>query len=103
MCDVLSFSVVSESLQPHGLELTRLLCPWDFPGKNTGVDCHFLLQDLPNPGIETVSLTSPTLAGEFFTTVPPKKPKSTYNLTKLKKKKRKEVLAELSGNTKFCQ
>ena len=29
---------------PQGLWLTRLLCPWDFPGKNTGVGCHFLLQ-----------------------------------------------------------
>ena len=30
----------------------RLLCPWDFPGKNTGVGCHFLLQGfLPNPGL----------------------------------------------------
>ena len=28
----------------HGLQLTRLLCSWDFPGKNTGVVCHFLLQ-----------------------------------------------------------
>ena len=35
----LSRSVVSDSLQP-----ARLLCPWDFPGKNTGVGCHFLLQ-----------------------------------------------------------
>ena len=34
---VLSSSVVSDSLQPHGLQLTRFLCPWDFPGKNTGV------------------------------------------------------------------
>ena len=32
------------SLQPYGLKPTRLLCPWDFPGKNTGVGCHFLLQ-----------------------------------------------------------
>ena len=39
----LSCSVVSDSLQPHGLEPTRLLCPWDFPGENTGVGCHFLL------------------------------------------------------------
>ena len=37
-------SVVSNSLQPHGLYPTRLLCPWDFSGKNTGVGCHFLLQ-----------------------------------------------------------
>ena len=31
-------------LQPHGVQSTRLLCPWDLPGKNTGVGCHFLLQ-----------------------------------------------------------
>ena len=31
-------------MQPHGLWPTKLLCPWDFPGKNTGVGCHFLLQ-----------------------------------------------------------
>ena len=37
--------------------------------------CHFLLQDLPNPGIEPASLTSPALAGRFFTTEPPGKPK----------------------------
>ena len=37
-------SVVSDSLGPHGLQPTRLLCPWDFPGKATGTDCHFLLQ-----------------------------------------------------------
>ena len=39
-------SVVSDSLQPHELQPTRLLCPWDFPGKNTGVGCHFLLQGI---------------------------------------------------------
>ena len=39
-----SHSVVSDSLWSHGLEPTRLLCPWDSPGKNTGVGCHFLLQ-----------------------------------------------------------
>ena len=35
---------MSNSLQPHGLQPTSLLRPWDFPGKNTGVGCHFLLQ-----------------------------------------------------------
>ena len=39
-----SRSVVSDSLQPQGLEPSRLLCPWDSPGKNTGVGCYFLLQ-----------------------------------------------------------
>jgi len=37
-------SVVSDSVRPHGLQPTRLLRPWDSPGKNTGVGCHFLLQ-----------------------------------------------------------
>ena len=41
---VLSHPVVSHSLRPHELYPTRLLCPWDFPGKNTGMGCHFLLQ-----------------------------------------------------------
>ena len=38
-----SHSVVSDSLWPHGLQPTRLLSPWDFPGKSTGVGCHCLL------------------------------------------------------------
>ena len=38
-----SCSVVSDSLQPHGLQPTRLLHPWDSPGKSTGVGCHCLL------------------------------------------------------------
>ena len=38
-----SRSVVSNSLRPHGLQPTRLLCPWYFPGKSTGVGCHHLL------------------------------------------------------------
>ena len=33
-------------LRPPGLYPTRLLCPWNFPGKNTGVGCHFLLQEI---------------------------------------------------------
>ena len=36
-----SGSVVSDSLRPHGLQPTKLLCPWDFPGKTTGVGCHY--------------------------------------------------------------
>ena len=34
------------SLRPHGLYPARLLRSWNFPGKNTGVDCHFLLQGI---------------------------------------------------------
>ena len=44
-------SVVSSSVRPCGLQSARLLCPWDFPGKNTGVGCHFLIQGIfPNQG-----------------------------------------------------
>ena len=38
-----SRSVVSDSSRPHGLQPSRLLHPWDFPGKSTGVGCHCLL------------------------------------------------------------
>ena len=37
---------MSDSLQPCGLQSTRLLCPWNFPGRDTIVDCHFLLQGI---------------------------------------------------------
>ena len=46
ICCVLSHSVMSDSLQTFGLQPTRLLCPWDFPGKSTGAGCHFLLQGI---------------------------------------------------------
>ena len=42
-----SCSVVSDSSWPHGLQPTRLLRPWDSPGKSTGVGCHCLLQLTP--------------------------------------------------------
>ena len=38
--------VMPNSLRSHGLQPTRLLCTWDFPGKNTGVGSHFLLQGI---------------------------------------------------------
>ena len=45
--------------------------PWKFPGKNTGVGCHFLLWgNLPDSGMETVSLAFPALARGFFTPEP---------------------------------
>ena len=40
------FSRVRLFLRPYELQLTRLLCPWDSPDKNTGVDCHFRLQGI---------------------------------------------------------
>ena len=46
-----SRSVMSDSSQPHGVQPTRLLCPWDFPGKSTWVGCHCLLLPFPTEGI----------------------------------------------------
>ena len=55
---------MSNSLWPHGLEPTRLLCPWNSPGKNTGVGCHALLQGSSQPRDWTqVSC----FVGRFFT------------------------------------
>ena len=52
MCVCVSCSVVSESLRSHGLQRTRFLCPWDFPGKNTGVGSLSLLQGIfPTQGL----------------------------------------------------
>ena len=53
---MLCCSVGSNSLQPYGPWPTRLLCPWDSPGKNIGVGCYFLLQGIfltqgSNPGL----------------------------------------------------
>ena len=53
-----SRSVVSNSSQPHGLQPTRLLCPWDFPGKSTGVGCRCLLRQI---------LCNPNKNSSFFT------------------------------------
>ena len=43
---MLSRSVASDYLQPHGLQFIKLFCPWNSPSQNTGVDCHFLLQGI---------------------------------------------------------
>ena len=43
---VLIHSFVSSSLQSPEQQPNRLLCPWNFPGKNIEVDCHFLIQGI---------------------------------------------------------
>ena len=65
-----SLSVVSVSLWPYGLWPTSLLHPWNFPGKNTGVGCHFLLQGIFQiPGTE---LRSPALQADSLPCEPPR-------------------------------
>ena len=71
----LSCSVASDSLGPTGVQPARLLCPWNFPWQEY---CSGLLfpspGDLPDQGIEPVS---PALAGGFFTSEPPGKPRQS--------------------------
>ena len=57
--------VMSESLQPHELQPTRFLCPWDSRGQNTGVGCEIF-----SPGLFLTqeSLMAPALAGRFLST-----------------------------------
>ena len=47
---------MSESSRPHGLQPTRLLHPWDFPGKSTGVGCHCLLHKQSNHDVKTIKI-----------------------------------------------
>ena len=53
---------MSDSVQPHRQQLTRLRRPWDSPGKNTGVGCHFLLQRLKMKSESEVTQSYPTLS-----------------------------------------
>ena len=59
-------SVVSDSSGPHGLSPTRLLCPWDFPKKNTRVSgLPFPFPgDLPDSGVKPTSPVSPALQAD---------------------------------------
>ena len=75
-CVVLSHSVMSDSLGPHGLYPTRLLCPWDSPGKNTGMGCHTLFQGIfPTQGSNP---ESPALPADSLPSEPPGKLPNTW-------------------------
>ena len=65
----------STSLWPHELQPTRLLCPWDSPGKNTGVGCHALLQGIfPTQGLNLSLLHLLHRQAGSLPLVPPEKP-----------------------------
>ena len=53
---------MSNSVRPHRWQPTRIPRPWDSPGKNTGVGCHFLLQGMKVKSESEVSQSCPTLA-----------------------------------------
>ena len=69
-CCCLVTSVVSDSVQPHRWQPIRLPCPWDSPGKNTGVGCHFLLQCMKLKSESEVAELCPTLSDPMDCSLP---------------------------------
>ena len=67
---LLSPSVMYDSVQPHRRQPTRLPCPWDSPGKNTGVGCHFLLQCMKVKSESEVAQSCPTLSDPMDYSLP---------------------------------
>ena len=63
-------SVVSDSVRPHRWQPTRLPCPWDSPGKISGVDCHFLLQCIQVKSESEVAQSCPTLSDPLDCSLP---------------------------------
>ena len=61
---------MSESVQPHRRQPTRLPCPWDSPGKNTGVGCYFLLQCMEVKSESEVAQSCPTLSDPMDCSLP---------------------------------
>ena len=53
---------MSDSVRPHRRQPTRLPCPWDSPGKNTRVGCHFLLQCMKVKSESEVAQSCPTVS-----------------------------------------
>src|SRR5574337_393109 len=58
-------TLLSDSVRPHRWQPTRIPCPWDSPGKSTGVGCHFLLQCMKVKSESEVAQSCPTLADQI--------------------------------------
>ena len=69
-CCCLVASVVSDSVWTHRQQPTRLPCPWDSPGKNTGVGCHFILQCMKGKSESEVAQSCPTLSDPMDCSLP---------------------------------
>ena len=73
---------VSNSLRPHGLQPARLLCPWDTPGKNTGVGCYALLQGIfPTQGSNLCLLCVLYWQADSLPLAPPGKPSGSNSFS----------------------
>ena len=89
---------MSDSVRPHRRQPTRLPRPWDSPGKNSGLGCHFLLQCIKVKSESEVAQSCPTLSDpmdcsppgspsmgfsrqEYWSGVPLPSPRSDFSLT----------------------
>ena len=63
-------SVLSDSVRPHRRQPARLPYPWDSPGNNTGVGCHFLLQCMKVKSESAVTQSCPTLSDPMDCSLP---------------------------------
>ena len=61
---------MADSVRPQRQQPTRLPCPWDSPGKNTGVDCHFLLQCMKVKSESEIAQSCPTLSDPMDCSLP---------------------------------
>ena len=61
---------MSDSVRPHRQQPTSLRRPWDSPGKNNGMGCHFLLQRMKVKGKSEVAQSCPTLRGPMDCSLP---------------------------------
>ena len=61
---------MSDSVRPHRRQPTRLRRPWDSPGKNTGVGCHFFLQCMKVKSESEVAQSCPTLSDPMDCSLP---------------------------------
>ena len=100
---------MSDSVRPHRWQPTRLPCPWDSPGKNTGVGCHFLLQCIkvkvkvqslsrarPSVSPWTAAFQAPPSMGfsrqEYWSRVPLPSPHPLYTSPSFIKSEKKRLL-----------
>ena len=100
---VLTCSVTSNSLRPHELWPTRLLCPWDFPGKNAGAGCHFLLlqEIFPTQGTSLCLLRLLYWQAGSLPLALPGKPKLSLRPATLFSASCLSVTSNLSSKTQF--
>ena len=76
-----SCQVMSDSFATPWTVTLQALCPWDVPGKNTGVGCHFLLQGIFLT--QELNPVSPVLQVDSLPTEPPGKPTNFFILIKI--------------------